>query len=60
MELRDRLCAHLLTRTYTSKKIDKLHPDANWPNWDKSTRAWGYAVIDELEKIKFDDDPYGY
>ena len=52
MELRDELCAHLLARTYTSKKVDKLYPEDNWPLWSKDTRAWGYAVIDELmEKI---------
>ena len=52
MGLRDQMCAYLLARTYTSKKVDKLSPEANWPLWSKDTKAWGYAVIDELMEMQ--------
>lgn len=52
MGLRDQMCAHLLARTYTGKKVDKLFPEVNWPKWSKETKAWGYAVVDELMEIQ--------
>ena len=53
LPLRDRMVAHLLARTYTSKKMpDKLFPEANWGNWSTDSLAWGYAVIDELMDIQ--------
>lgn len=56
MELKDKMCAHLLARTYTSKKTDKLYPEANWDKWDKSTKAWGYSVVDELMELYHDSN----
>ena len=46
------MCAHLLARTYTGKKVDKLFPEVNWPLWSKDTKAWGYAVVDELMEMQ--------
>ena len=54
LPLRDRMAGHLLTRTYTSKKVHKLYPEANWDKWSKEGLEWAYKVVDEL-KVMLDD-----